>query len=265
MSMRPELERVREASLADAEWVSGGKRFLRIGGRRRRYTAERGSRRIPSWFLTVISELGLPRQVAQDAAELCRVYCMSKKIKSRPHWLLAALILLSRSRGGPIPASLLEESAKKVGISVNARKLALFSAEMSSFLKLPLKARAPNYIPFIISGLRKDQEIFRKLSRDYGELVDPALLRLEIKAINMARCLETRYRGLLAGKSPLVTAAASVWLAAKTLGMRSITQEAVAKASGISHSALRRRIYSFGLYVSKRGERGTRWTDQTPS
>jgi len=240
---------------------SDKKRFVYAVRHRRRYASpSKDSRSVPSWFLAVVRELGLPRHAAQDAFELCRLYCNSRGVRSRPHWLLAALLLLSKSLGGPVPAAFLEELARKAGININARKLALISAEMSSSLRLSLKTKSPNYIPFIIAGLRKDQETSAKLKRDYGELLETALLRLEVKAIDMSRRLETRYRGLLAGKSPLVTAAASVWLTAKSLGMRAITQEAVAKAAGISHSALRRRIYSFGLRSSTQGKGEFRWT-----
>ena len=156
---------------------------------------------------------------------------------------LASLVVASRILGAPLTLKTISQAAASVGLRVSPKKLAIMVGEVSSACKSPgIDGRAVRqYISSIVSHLKRDPALQSILCDLFGEHWDVALNRLHVKSLELLKVTVNAMRLELVGKSPAVTAAATVWLAARTLGLRFITQERVARAAGVSSSALRRR------------------------
>ncbi len=187
-------------------------------------------------------ELGGPPQLLELTRDLVKDLRLPSHAKRDGYVFLAALIVASRVIGIPFTLSAVSRASAAVGVRVSPRRLALVVAEVSSLLRLGgHSARVQKHIAAVIAALRRDPTLQRTLSEYFGPCWDVALDRLQVKSVELYNLVRDEIRLELVGKSPPVTAAAVVWLSARTLGLRPLTQEVIARAAGISPSALRRR------------------------
>ncbi len=198
---------------------------------------------MPRWFADIASELGVPPLLLELTKRIVSELHPSAHRRRGGYVFLASLIMASRILGTPLTLKSVSQASARVGLRVSPKKLAIVVGEVSSVCKSSpaVSKGAQRYITSIISSLKRDTVVQSTLSDLFGEWWDVALDRLHVKSFELYRTAGETIRFELAGKSPVVTAAAAVWLAAKTLGLRVITQEVVARAAGVSSSALRRR------------------------
>ena len=169
----------------------------------------------------VSSSLGLPETVAQTAAILLRK--ASKKIKP------------SKKLSKALPTSLLHLAMKIHGVPRSARELAEHSeATASEILRCSMTLSSLLGVKEEVGGAAYISKIVRSLG--LNGLV-------EVKANELFE--QARGAGLSQGRIRRAVAAASVYLAARSLGSP-VSQRRVAAAAGIGLSTLKRRLRELG-------------------
>ena len=198
---------------------------------------------LPRWISEIANELGASPRLLELARAIISGLPQGFHRRRGGYLYLASLVVASRILGSPLTLKTISQAAASVGLRVSPKKLAIVVGEVSPACKSPAtEGRAVRqYISSIISRLKRDPGLQSALCYLFGEHWDVALDRLHVKSLELLKVAAKVTRSELVGKSPAVTAAATVWLAAKTLGLRFITQERVARAAGVSSSALRRR------------------------
>ncbi len=198
---------------------------------------------LPRWLSEVVSELDAPPRLLDLAKAIISGLPKSLHGRRRGYLYLASLVVASRILGTPLTLKTVSQAAASVGLRVSPKKLAIMVGEVSSACRSPVidSRSVRQYISSIVSHLKRDPALQSILHDLFGEHWGVALDRLHVKSLELLKVTGKVTRLELAGKSPAVTAAATVWLTARTLGLRFITQERVARAAGVSSSALRKR------------------------
>ncbi len=185
-----------------------------------RITQRKGDKftiRILSEIYRISSSLNLPETVAQTAAILFRRIGEDFR-KSRK---------LSRA----LPASLLHLSLKIHGIPRSSKELAKFSKASSSEI-LRCSMRLAGFL-----GVKEEIDIGVYVSKIVKELGANG----EVESAANKLCEEASVSGLSQGRIKRAIAAASVYLAAKSLGFK-VSQRRLAEVAGIGLSTLKRRL-----------------------
>ncbi len=183
--------------------------------------------------------LDAPRKVEELAA---RIYWVLKS-DSRGGFLLAAvaLILAGRQLHYLITTGEAAAALRRLGLSVSKRKIAVRVANHGKSLGVWRIPPLSEYVSSVIRSMGRSRDVEKRMKESFPERRFWSVLeRIRMRALRLSR--NEGLRRLSPGKSPLVTAAAVVYIAALTLGMRNPSQALIARAVGVNESVLRRRV-----------------------
>jgi len=217
--------------------------------------------RDPSWPGSRLPRKKLPQVVYRirsaaerlapvDAEHVGVIYSKYSEISGRcgMEVAAAALLVASRQIGRPIAISELCRAIEdSVGVSLSKRRVALTAADMARVLRIDPPVDLKDYVDLVMRRVYVSK-VPSELEERYSLDPERVLERVRLRAYRIASRISGRPE--LAGKSPLITAAAVVYIAARSLGLRMLTQRVLSETLYTHPSAIRRRVRQLNSMLS---------------
>ncbi len=187
----------------------------------------------------LVDRLGLPESVLSSSRDLIIAYKSKSGRESSPSIAAASVVIVSRELG--IPLSISEVSMALKG-RISPGKIASSIGEIKTVLGIKSPVPWEVYVDYVLWKLSRSEEFSDALS---GNKVPRHILieRMRIKTRKLIKAKLDLIKGLV-GKNPVIISGALVYIAAQSLGIRSITQRLVANSIGVSRASLVRIVKS---------------------
>lgn len=185
-----------------------------------------------------------------DAEHVGAIYSRYSEISGRYgiEVAAAALLVASRQIGRPISISELCRAVEdSVGVPLSRRRVALTAADMARALRIDPPVDLRDYVDLVMRRVY-DSKVPSELEERYSLDPERILERVRLRAYRIVSRILGRPE--LAGKSPLITAAAVVYIAARSVGLRLLTQRVLSEALYTHPSAIRRRVKQVNSILS---------------
>ena len=201
--------------------------------------------RAPLTMEKIAREMELPQRVKKTASVLLGVFLglNGHHVRNRAYHAAAALVMAARREGYVITIKEMLRVLNSLGYPCKGQTLARKIGEMSNLIGLRQTHEFKQYVSYIIRRIGLDSESSPRFGM--AQCRDPwkILNKIELRALKIAKMLEDdeRARHQLLGKSPLTLSAGAVYVAAKQLGIREITQSILANAIQSHKAVIRKR------------------------
>ena len=164
---------------------------------------------------TIVDRLGLPESVIKSSKEILIAYKSVSGRESSPSIAAASVLMVSRDLGIPVS---LHEISRALNGRITPKRIALALGEIKSVLKMTSPIPWEVYVDYVIWKVSKSDGFRAGLSK---LKVQPHLIVERIR-IKSRRMIVERRASLsnLMGRNPVLIAAAIVYLAAKSVGLR---------------------------------------------
>jgi len=189
-------------------------------------------------------EIGIPYRIQKKASYMLGKFLRKSgtKARNRIYHAAAALVLASRSNNHVVTIKEVRVVLKSLGCACGEQTLIRKMNEIER--ALGIKGGNRRYEAYIAYVLRKlDENGLLPKGNHFKSHLPSHFDRIQLRALKIIRLLNSSEfaRFNLLGKSPLIVSAAAVYIAAKQLGLRNITQEAVARAINSHKTVIRKR------------------------
>ena len=199
-------------------------------------------------------EVKAPYRIQRKASNILgRFLCKSRvRTRNKIYYAAAALVLASRSDNHVITIKDIRAVLESLGCSCGEQTIIRKMNEIER--TLGIKGRGAEYEAYIAYVLRKlgEEGLLDKGTHLKSHLPNH-YDRIQLRALKMIKLLQSSEsaRFNLLGKSPLVVSAAAVYIAAKQLGLRRITQKAIASAINTHKTVIRKRAKMLALLLNQ--------------
>ena len=197
-------------------------------------------------------EINIPYRIQKRASYMLGNFLKKSGIKARNkvYYAAAALVLASRNDNRVVTIKEVKTLLESLGYACGEQTLIRKMNEIER--TLGIKGGNRRYEAYIAYVLRKlDEEGLLSKGRSYRSHLPNHFDRIQLRALKIIKLLHSNElaRFNLLGKSPLIVSAAAVYIAAKQLGLRNITQEAVARAINSHKTVIRKRAKMLAMML----------------
>ncbi len=199
-------------------------------------------------------EAEIPYRVQKRASHILGKFLRESGIKARNkiYYAAAALVLASRNDNHVITIKEVKTILESFGCACGEQTLIRKMNEIERVLGI--KGGNRRYEAYIAYVLRKlDEEGLIGGGNSFRSHLPNHFDRIKLRALKILKLLNSRElaRFNLLGKSPLVISAAAVYIAARQLGLRNITQNAIARAINSHKTVIRKRAKMLSMMLNQ--------------
>jgi len=189
-------------------------------------------------------EAGIPYRIQKRASYMLGKFLRESGVKARNkiYYAAAALVLASRNDNHVVTIKEIKSILESFGCACGEQTLIRKMNEIERILGI--RGGNRRYEVYIAYVLRKlDEKGLLEAGTSFRSHLPSHFDRIQLRALKMLKLLNSNElaRFNLLGKSPLVVSAAAVYIAAKQLGLRNITQNAIARAINSHKTVIRKR------------------------
>ncbi|GEM_PF-5109846 len=199
-------------------------------------------------------EIGIPYRIQKKASYMLGRFLRESGVKARNkiYYAAAALVLASRNDNHVVTIKEVRAVLESMGCACGEQTLIRKMNEIEK--TLGIRGGNRRYEAYIAYVLRKlDEEGLLARGNSLRSYLPSHFDRIQIRALKIIKLLySSEYaRFNLLGKSPLIVSAAAVYMAAKQLGLRNITQKAIARAINSHKTVIRKRAKMLAMMLNQ--------------
>ncbi len=199
-------------------------------------------------------EIKIPYRIQKKASYMLGRFLRKSGIKARNkiYYAAAALVLASRNDNHVVTIKEVRAVLKSLGCACGEQTLIKKMNEIERTLGIKGgKRRYEAYIAYVLRKLDEDGLLPRV--NCFRSHLPSHFDRIQLRALKIIKLLHSSEfaRFNLLGKSPLIVSAAAVYIVAKQLGLRNITQEAVARAINSHKTVIRKRAKMLAMMLNQ--------------